>query len=503
MNFMSTPSSEALRRALPCPHPDESAARTGHLTAAAVLLKQRADRVDSAKACGAWNVTQTRSMEESIMRVFLATLGLVVLALLAAPIWGGWEAAREFAAVESQMQAAVHGGVEFENRFERGWLCSRVVTRMRSGADELVIYHSVLHGPIPLAGIGRGVALWPPLRSLVISEWWPEGEDPTRGEPWLRARTRLEMDGSTHATFESAPREHSGAWHWAGMQGELWASAARDVIGAFRAPELQVGAAGVGIEMRELRGDIEGHSSAGMFIGRSSLSLASLRGSRDSGDFALEGLRWEQRGAEDASEASYSIEWSGAFDAFTSGAARYGPAALQLVLRRLDSPALQAALSSVSSAGGLDAQALQRLLLRSPEIALEKLEMDSPYGRLEASGRIGIDGADPRLAMGWMFAAMALEAGAEVRMPSRWLHRLLDQVAAASLVSEGVASDAERLVRSAALRTEWVREFVERGWLVREGDRYRLDVDYRDGQLLLNGRPADAESFEALQRVAL
>ena len=435
-------------------------------------------------------------------RLMLGLLAVAALSALALPVWGGREAQREFAEIQAWLRGSLPASAAIETRFERGWLCSRAETRIGAVWGEARLRHTIFHGPLPLGGIRQGVALWPPMRAVVISDWSPDAHADAGDAPWLRVHTRLALNGAVQMVVESPARGQGDALVWEGLQGGLVASEDGEILGALNGPHFALRSPAGWIEMRDFALAMELRTAeGGARVGTHAFSVGSLRGAGPAGAFALDALRWEQRTRSDDSDASYAVEWNAGFDGFTLGDDRTGPGALRLLLRRIDRDALDASLTALRETGEPDPEALVRLLKRSPEIVLERLQLAGPHGTLRAEGRAGINGNDPALAMGWLLAPMALEAHLDVRVSTRWLHRALDDAVRASLVDAQLMSDSERVVQAAALRTDWLRQALERGWLVREDADYRLQIELREADLLLNGRPLDAEAFEAVQRL--
>ncbi len=100
---------------------------------------------------------------------------------------------------------------------------------------------------------------------------------------------------------------------------------------------------------------------------------------------------------------------------------------------------------------------------------------------------------------------LAVEADADVFVPSRFLHRILDSFAARQAQAAGTepAAPGARDVGAAALRTRWVEALLAAGVLIVEEDGYRVRVEYREGSLRVNGRPFDPASLQSAQVATL
>jgi uncharacterized protein YdgA (DUF945 family) len=433
-----------------------------------------------------------------MQRSALSVLALGALVLGVLPLWGGCEAQRVFEGLDAPLAGGLPGDVEIETDLARGWLRSRAETRLRSADGEEVFHHTVAHGPLPLAELLAGRAPWPPARALIDTAWWPQSVDNEVEEPWLRARTRIQLDSAVQIAVESAPRTGEGLV-WGGLEGSLISPQPELAQGLLWAPQLELALDGGRIALRDVAAELELIvEEGGIPLGSAVLSIGSLSGAGPLGDFGIEGARWEVRADDDPATGGCTLEWSAAVERISSDGDRYGPGTLRLIARRLDRAALSALIRASRAGVAPGADALQRLLASSPELELDTFEMTGPDGTLRARARLAIDGADPRVAMGPLFAAMAVEASAEARLPARWLHRVVDQ--ALSIQGVGMEVDsAQQQVDVVARRSAWIRELVSAGWLLREGEIYRMQLDYREGQLLLNGRPPDPSAMASLQ----
>lgn len=435
-----------------------------------------------------------------MQRSALSVLALGALVLGGLPLWGGCEAERAFDALDAPLPGGLPGEIEVETDFARGWLRSRAETRLRGGGGEEVLHHTATHGPLPLAELLAGRAPWPPVRALIDTAWWPQSVDAEVEEPWLRARTRIQLDGAVEIAVESAPRTGAGLI-WGGLQGSLVSPQPALAQGLLWAPQLELAVDAGRIALREVAAELDLIvAEEGLPLGSAVLSIGSLSGASPLGAFGIEGARWELRADDDPATGSWTFEWSAAVEQILNDAERYGPGELRLIVRRLDRAALSGLIRASRVGTTPSADALQRLLAGSPEIELDTFELAGPDGALRARARLGIDGADPRVAMGPVFAAQAVEASAEIRLPARWLHRVVDQ--ALSIQLHGMeAASAQQQLDVVARRSAWIRELVSAGWLLREGEAYRMQVDYREGQLLLNGRPPDPSALASLQSI--
>jgi uncharacterized protein YdgA (DUF945 family) len=457
------------------------------------------------------------------VKIGLGALAFLLLAALVLPCWGGFEAEAAFSEMGSTLAKVSGGHASAETEFERGWLSSRAVTRVVIGENESVfeLRHDIIHGPIPWGLLAEGRVPMQLVQGIVTTRWVLPAADAVLGE----ARTQIDFGGRTRVTFESPDyQQEQPPIRWGGARGTLLSPAPdfSEVTGLLEAPTLGLsalpGGAGPGLEVRDivLAIDTQGEVGPGFAIGSISLSVGHAEVRGGDGALSASNLQWAQSGALDAEAGTYTLTLSGSLDQLLLGEERsYGPGALELVIRNLDPEAIGAVADDAQTAGAaagtgdpvpdLDLALVTRVLERSPEIEIAHLQLEGPDGTLHATGRVGIDGESPQVAMGPMMAALAVEADADIFIPSRFLHRILDAFAAEQVVATGAepAVSGARDISAAAVRTRWVEALLAAGVLTVEGDGYRVRIEYAEGSLRVNGRPFDPASLQSAQVAAL
>ncbi len=457
------------------------------------------------------------------MKIGLGALSILLLAALALPYWGGLEAEAAFGEMGATLAEVSGGHARAENEFERGWLSSRATTRVVIGESQTIfeLQHEIIHGPVPWGLLAEGRLPTQLVQAIVTTRWVYPAADAVLAE----ARTRISHDGLTRVALESpAYQQERPLVRWGGASGTLLSPTPgfSEVTGLLEAPTLSLAAGrgnqGPGFDVRDivLALDTQGEVGPGFAIGSVSLSVgyAEVRGAGET--LSATNLQWAQSGAFNADAGTYTLTLSGSLDQLLLGADRsYGPGALEFVIRNLDPEAIGALADDAQAAGAatgngepvpeLDLAQLTRILERSPQIEIALLELEGPNGTLRATGHVGIDGESPQIAMGPMKAMLAVEADADVFVPSRLLHRILDSFAAGQAQAAGTepAAPGARDVGAAALRTRWVEALLAAGVLVVEEDGYRVRVEYREGSLRVNGRPFDPASLQSAQVATL
>ncbi len=126
------------------------------------------------------------------------------------------------------------------------------------------------------------------------------------------------------------------------------------------------------------------------------------------------------------------------------------------------------------------------------ELELTHVNVRSQNGNLTAKAKIGVDGKNLPSFAGPMFLKRAVEGSAELRVPARIAHWVLDAALSGQLpaVRQGADTEADsamRQVQRATLRPQLLQQLTTANILTREGDILGMHLVYRDAELLLNG----------------
>lgn len=470
------------------------------------------------------------------MRALVPRLLVAVAAGVALlPIWGGCEAQRAYLELGEEIRSQAGDSVAFSATFDRGWLSSHAETRIGAGARagrgrggastggepfELVLDHRVLHGPIAFAELLEGRLPRRLVRAVIDTTWTPDHpalsalRDALGDRPLIRARTHLFLDGSSRSEIESPPLESGeGAVRWAGVTGSIVGESAFQAEGFVEAGKLELRTDGGLFRVLGVAAQFEGAEwtqtlpRGELHFGIEEISLSGGKGGGGETGFALHGLRFSEVGGDDVVSGKYELVLGAGFERLEVGGERYGPGELEIVLRNLDVAALErfrattAAVPSGDAAEEREAAvveaaraALPALLASSPELELRVLRLDGPAGRLAASGRLGFDDVDPALLTSPLVAALALRAEAQLFVPGALLERVVTGVLDAR-TAEMDLDDADRADWTRRRKAEFLRGAVAGNLLRPTAGGFRLDLRYREGELVLNGRPTDPSTF--------
>ncbi len=467
--------------------------------------------------------------------IVAVVLGLP-LALLGGglPYWFGLEIEKAFRAQVESLGRSV-GMTVASQRIERGWLATEAETVlcMPGLPFDIVMMHQISHGPLPLDRWLAGEITWKPLRALARSRIELRLSPAAAGAgdmpplavlaqlPPLVTDTIIHLDGTGMTTFaHSALRTQfdRGALDWRGLHGEL----RFDALG--KTLDLAVHTPGLSLSAAPLA---EGISVSGMSLDNLSLDSRLARGvggyffgeSRFAVDtFAIapfiemRGLRFVSAATPEGRNVTLALTYE--LDSATVAGQALGPARLAMTVRRLDAAQLARFETELSALTGRDMPAEQTshlILAKTLELAAS-LAKNTPVLEVTAlSLRIGadeirgqakfvLDGSRLNVAENPLLLVAALKGEAELTVPARLLARWylprvrqeIQDYAHRGLISEAQATrlTPERLVQI----TEQVLPHYLAGddltrRLVRDGADYKLRLNVRLGQVLINNEP--------------
>ncbi|RCX26478.1 YdgA family protein [Thioalbus denitrificans] len=470
----------------------------------------------------------------------MAVWVLVAAATALVPYNLGLVAESRFAALLAA--ASVPGSYHLEpESYARGWICSRARTRLvlegdlaraarlaadlpEDGAPPTLLLDQRIRHALPLRP-GHG---WQPILAQVETrlELQPPWDEAARfyfgTEAPLRAETVLALDG-TSTTRLGSPAYQGGvrglpgsSLRWGGLDGTIDLSAdGRRVRSRLQLPALALAAGEVDLALEGViaTGDYR-RGTGGLWLGEGELGLELLQlrvpdaESAQPGEAALlvRGLR--QRAALREVDGLLTLGADAALAEGVFGPLRMASGRLELQLRRLDAAAyaqvvegtrqLQAlALDEEQLMAMMSAMiedALPRLLARSPEIEITRLEFRTPGGAVRLQGRLAYTaapgGAVPD-SVGTLIPRLAGEA--RVEAPETALRAVLAATIEPQLRVLAEAQEpppsAEEITRAVALLVdEQIQGLVDEGVVESADGAYRAHLELADGRLSLNGR---------------
>jgi uncharacterized protein YdgA (DUF945 family) len=396
----------------------------------------------------------------------------------------------------------------------------------------LEIHHTLIHGPIPFGELLRGRIPTSFALAIVETDYrpefserspWKEGLD---GRPLVRFLTTIQSGGWIKTVVES-PAIHletaAGEIAWEGIHGTTITT--RDFetsSGLIEAPSLEMRQGGEVLRMKAAALEFDYETTAnGLLEGAFVASLAELSiANGPAGGFLLRNGSFHTMNDEDLAFDTYEMRVGASFDELMADGDRFGPGAVEVALRNLQASALRELGDQLEALAEqrqgheevefapLNARldALPKLVALSPEIVLTRFELVSEDGAFAGTARIGIDAEKAQALPLPLSLPLAVEADASIFVPATMFHQLAEAYLMSASGDDGPIppnQTRQDLKAQAALsRSELVNSILDAGYVVREGNGYRIRVRLRDGQLLLNGRPAGPEDLSTARAPA-
>ncbi|QQO56199.1 MAG: YdgA family protein [Thiohalocapsa sp. PB-PSB1] len=459
-----------------------------------------------------------------VMRSPIAVLAVVVLVLvLFLPLLLPWLLGFR---IEQLYRAAVDELINAGYRvtrddYRRDWFQSRallVIGPPTSGEAQparLQIATRMDHGPG-----GGSPWRWPPV--LAVARARATVIDAPRRLPPLLIDSTFELGGALAIELRLPDIAYSGnvgnlhlvngqgklrlfdgqtGWHG---QGELGLLEAIDTNGKRLMFE------GLGWRLR-LR-DLPEHASQGALEFR--LDSLHLDATARRPSLELAGLSLDVTTAIDASQAS--AEATLRIERLSIDHANFAPSQLQLVASGIDAPALTALLDAQRQLGArnlpesLRGLALGELLSKSlpdlasadPRLTLQRLELRTPNGMLNASGHVQLSGAAGAVAEPSAFWSRRLSGEAQISLPQALVLQLLIDAQRRRIQrelryrgepAEPLPSGLEEEVMAAAQAS--LLGLLGDGWLEAERGRLSVAITLGEGLLTLNGKSLSIDAW--------
>ena len=464
-----------------------------------------------------------------------ALLGVLLLSSAALPYWGGLEAEKHYRALHQRLRSESLGSLDVHESFERGWLHSTAETQVSTGAGGwITLRHTIKHGPLPLAELldGRRPRDW--IVSSVETEYSPTPESlpwlaqALAGEALVQVQTTLHADGHSTSELRSpALRNEALGLVWHGATGRVHIPRTLEsASGSIESAGLELKREGRTIRVGSLAAQFDATLSAqGLPLGDASISLGSLEVSASRrGSVLLSARNWllTQSSREDE-EHVLQMRLTLRLEDFTRQNERFGPAEVALVLNNIDAVALQRLRGRhrVASEARLAPEqrrivmaaaiieSLPLLLARSPGLELTRLRIQSPSGELSAAAKLSFDGDQIAALLDPSLLQQALNASAEFRVPAQMVDYGMDAYLETLLPvpelgnASAVPERALRRLRLTQVRKQLLQRLTAAKVFTREGYFFAARLEYRDGQVLLNGQAVDRDSLSSLAQPAV
>ena len=164
---------------------------------------------------------------------------------------------------------------------------------------------------------------------------------------------------------------------------------------------------------------------------------------------------------------------------------------------------------------------LPRLLDKGAEYRLKQFSLKIPEGNIDADGRVAVLKPNEANQSANMFALLyRLDAHFNIQLPQSLAKRLVDQVYVRKLMKQAAKQLAayrkakqegrgeleaapvlltkqQILSKSQATTQQQLALWINKGFLHKEGDRYRVNFTFKQGKLTINGKPFMSNSVAA------
>lgn len=463
------------------------------------------------------------------MKKLLALFLLIVALSVAAPGFLGMQAEARYDAVVTQLQAA--GYRVADRTYARGWFTSsaRLQLEVPLPADRatdatpprVMVKTRAVHGPF-LGDLERPFGL-----ARLDSEVWLDSAPLIVGDGTAPVRTLVGFLGSARTIVAIPARQvtlEGGRLETAAVAGDIRFGAGEHVaVGELSMPFASLqGDDGVAARVDDLKLALDlrrGPSDLPVGVWRFGVGRVSLSVPEQAQAFALDGL--EVSGSSEVREGALDVAADYGLRAFVAEGKTYGPFDLRLAARRLDIPAIariQLAGEDAAAAGATveeRSQALgiallanaEALLAKDPSVALERLTLDLPDGRVTASFELRSSGLKVAQLRDPEAALQGIQAKAALRMPEVVVDALLRQqgrqrlAALAEEQGEEEPPPAEEVEEVAGqYAAQQIETLVAQQLLVRDAGALSMAADLRNGLLTVNGKSIPLAAF--LQRPA-
>ena len=450
-------------------------------------------------------------------------LVIIVAAAAAAPFWFGMETEKAYNNIVRELSS---GAAVSTERYERGWLSSTAETTLALSGSPLTVsmVHRINHGPLPINRLLGGDFSLTPGMAFIDSKlrlvpkrgagaaWLTEF---SKRMAALNAQTVVDLNGNAETTLTLPPSKAKG------KDGTKFSSRGLNGTIAFHqgGEKVDVDLRVPGVSLSSEKGDFSlknlnyrFNSSAGVagyMFGNSTLQLGEL--SFGPG-FELKGLRLTTRSRPRGPNLTANVDYR--VKTIKSGTDEHGPGELSIVLRKLDTKALQRFNQQYNQiakralpqqqASMMAAAEMMKLVAalakKAPELEVTKLSFKTQEGELTGNAKFVLDGSKLDIASNPFLALRALRGNAELSIPPSMVKAILAPAIMQDVEGfkrRGTLSSREASKLTPAVMARIVDEaypsYLSRNsftkMLVRSGPVYRITASFRNGELRVNGKP--------------
>jgi len=400
-------------------------------------------------------------------------------------------------------------------------------------------HEKISHGPFPLAGAARGGSLLPSAMLAYIESTavldtkigLPEAIDAIYSEIagllTTSSRTRFNFDRSVQTSITNPAANKKLTINgkeleinWSGISGQSTISPDMQISGTAESPGLAMSFPEFSCKLTDIKSTVNlSPWSPGLAMGDISLSIGdiNMHGQQDNAAKALSltGLSITNKTSESGGSISSASTLS--LSGFTVENTAYGPFHVEMELRNIDAGAvakLQQAATAMQTAETGDEQqlamqlfgdlsaTLAELVKKSPELEFKNLSITTPDGDLSGSAKIAIDGSAGEIPLTNPDMLLSIfSAQAEIEVAERLLAKSAKSAVKTQLTSSREKNGLPPLpageldVQAARQSRKQLQDLVSQQMLVKEGELFRVGIQYEKGMVTVNGRPMPVQNF--------
>ena len=421
------------------------------------------------------------------------------------------------------------------------------------GPLRITLAHDITHGPFPFGGASSGEGRLKPLMAIIETRivFGPEAKSylaelysqiPELAS--VRDTTVIDLGGNGEDRFSVPAFQHSFgdedkvAVDWKGLSLQVnFTSDLKGFTGSLSCPGLGIAGKELDFSMAEVKSAFNSHEGIhGLSLGEASFDLAGLefKDKSETGPHSFLARGFKVSASNKASGDSIQCLLTVSNDQVKYDEAQYGPAVFELELRNLDAASLAKLQQAIREMQAQDpqqsAEAMQimmlakygeilpALLMKSPEIEIKQLDLKTSDGDFTGRAKVAFDGTKSGPALNPATLMNAVTVQAQFKAAEGLVHRLAstfmqkktsgedaedsgaapgDEETAGDKEASGEREDpgTQTPESSPTMVDEQLKALIEQNIIVKENGSYAATLNYKDGEIVLNGRPLSLQNL--------
>ncbi|MBI4389421.1 MAG: DUF945 family protein [Nitrospinae bacterium] len=426
-------------------------------------------------------------------------LGILLVLLLGAgaglPYWFGMRAEAAFNDFIARLsQKNVQATVK---NYARGWFESTAEYTVRAPAlpfsPVFDVTSRIVHGPVSLEDLLAGNPVGEFFQARIISSanfnlQNLKTEKPLRAE----AAQTVPLSGDVEIQISVKPYQSLsgdlGDVDWQGMEGSVaFSEDLGELRGTFESKPLALHFDGDKVFMNKIAVNL--HSRGG---GPAQAPLGDLSAVVDQIEAEVAGqpgalLRQLKFFTSTHAAPNNNINVSASFQAeeVKAGEDVFGPGVVKILVRNLDAATLVKIRKLRKEERSQQAMELfGEMAKKVPEIEIVQLSLGTAKGELAGHARAAIDGSSADLGKNPLMIFAALDLSANFAVPGQILRELIS----AGNVGPGGPVKSPAPKSGGAKGDDFLEQWAREGYLLKEGDRYKIELLVKKGAVTVNGR---------------